>query len=96
MRKPKSSASSKLLPSSTPTSRPACAGRPLTKAELENVKVIRGYGVVDLKKYILKIKKNIGVFKEAIDKEITEMRRVKNMIKVLENDIKDADEKLHH
>lgn len=70
--------------------------RPLTKKELENLKVVRSYGIVDLKKYLLKIKKNIGVFKEAIAKERKEMKRISGMIKVLENDIKDANDKLHN
>lgn len=76
MRKKKSSGSSKSLPLSTPTS---------------SVAIIRGYGIADLKKYLLKIKKNIGVFKEAIAKEKKEMARIKAMIAVLEADIKTAD-----
>lgn len=85
MRKPKSSASSKSSPLSTPTS------RPLTPAELNNLKIIRSYGVKDLEKYIEKIKKNILVFKTAIAKEKAEMVRVKGMIQVLKNDIKTAE-----
>lgn len=85
MRKKKSSGSSKSLPLSTPTA------RPITKKELENLTTIRGYGIADLKKYLLKIKKNIGVFEEAIAKEKKEMARIKAMIAVLEADIKTAD-----
>lgn len=65
--------------------------RPLTKKELENIKVIRSYGVVDLEKYLLKIKQNILVFEDAIKKERKEMERVTDMMKVLKNDIKTAD-----
>ncbi len=70
--------------------------RPLTKAELENVKIIRGYGIVDLKKYLKKIDQNVQVFKQAITKEKIEKQRIINMIKVLKNDIKDANDKLHN
>lgn len=65
--------------------------KPLTKKELENLKVIRQYGVVDLKKYLEKIKKNTQVFEEAIEKEKKETERVRGMIKVLKNDIKTAE-----
>lgn len=65
--------------------------RPLTKKELENLKTVRGYGVRDLQKYILKIKKNIEVFESAIKKEKEEMKRVNGMMKVLKEDIKVAD-----
>lgn len=90
MKKEKSNGSGKSLPLSTPIS------RPLTKKELENLKEVRHYGIVDLKKYIQKIKKNIAVFNEAIAKERKEMKRISGMIKVLENDIKDANDKLHN
>ena len=50
----------------------------------------RSYGIVDLKKYQEKIKKNIMVFEEAILKEKTEYKRVQDMIDVLEKDIKTA------
>ncbi|PJC66316.1 hypothetical protein CO018_02510 [Candidatus Beckwithbacteria bacterium CG_4_9_14_0_2_um_filter_47_11] len=70
--------------------------KPLTKTELENLKIIRGYGVKDLEKYIVKIKQNIAVFNEAIAKEEKEMARIQGMIKVLKNDIKDANNKLHN
>ncbi len=50
----------------------------------------RSYGIVDLKKYLEKIKKNILVFEEAISKENKEMKRVSDMIAVLEKDIKTA------
>ena len=82
MKRKKSSASPKLSPLSTPTA------KPLTKKELDNLKEIRRYGVKDLKKYLKKIKKNVEVFQEAIAKEKKEMKRIRNMIKVLENDIK--------
>lgn len=85
MKKKKLNASGKSLPLSTPIS------RPLTKKELDNLKEVRHYGVVDLKKYIVKIKQNISVFNEAIVKEKKEMQRIQSMIKVLENDIKTAE-----
>lgn len=50
----------------------------------------RTYGIADLKKYQEKIKKNILVFKEAIEKEEKEYKRVQGMIDVLEKDIKTA------
>lgn len=65
--------------------------RPLTKKELENIKVVRSYGVADLEKYVVKIKQNIKVFEEAIKKEKAEMTRVTDMMKVLKNDIKSAE-----
>jgi len=85
VKKKKLNASGKSLPLSTPIS------RPLTKKELDNLKEVRHYGVVDLKKYIVKIKQNISVFNEAIVKEKKEMQRIQSMIKVLENDIKTAE-----
>lgn len=51
---------------------------------------VRGYGIIDLKKYQEKIKKNIKVFEEAIEKEKKEYKRVQDMIDVLEKDIKTA------
>ena len=62
--------------------------RPLTKKELENLKIIRSYGVKDLDRYLEKIKQNIQVFEDAIKKEKIEMERVIGMRKVLKNDIK--------
>ncbi|MBI5126880.1 hypothetical protein HZA76_00275 [Candidatus Roizmanbacteria bacterium] len=56
----------------------------------ETVIIQRSFGVKDLKKYLEKIKKNIEVFKEAIGKEKTEMKRVEGMIKVLKDDIRQA------
>lgn len=50
----------------------------------------RSYGIVDLKKYQEKIKKNMLVFEEAITKEKKEYKRVQSMIDVLEKDIKTA------
>jgi len=64
--------------------------RPLIKGELESLKIIRSYGVKDLKKYREKINKNILVFKEAIEKEKEEKKRIDAMIKVLLDDIKQA------
>lgn len=78
MKTKKSSASPKSSPSLTPK-------------ELDNLKTVRGYGVADLKKYLLKLKKNIAVFQEAIAKEKKEIARIKSMIAVLENDIQTAD-----
>ena len=54
------------------------------------IKLIRQYGIRDLKNYIEKLKKNIKVFEEAIEKEEKEIKRTRQMIKVLENDIKEA------
>ncbi|MEK7169099.1 MAG: hypothetical protein AAB778_03745 [Patescibacteria group bacterium] len=51
---------------------------------------VRGYGIIDLKKYQEKIKKNMKVFEEAIEKEKKEYKRVQDMIEVLEKDIKTA------
>lgn len=56
----------------------------------EAVITARTFGIVDLKKYQEKIKKNILVFKEAIEKEEKEYTRVQDMIEVLEKDIKTA------
>lgn len=50
----------------------------------------RSYGIVDLQKYQEKIKKNILVFKEAIQKEEKEYKRVGGMIQVLKKDIRTA------
>ncbi|KKP72462.1 MAG: hypothetical protein UR68_C0015G0023 [Candidatus Roizmanbacteria bacterium GW2011_GWA2_35_19] len=52
----------------------------------------RTYGIVDLKKYLVKIKQNIKVFEEAINKEKTEIKRVKGMINALKTDIVNAKE----
>ena len=84
MKNEKSSGSSKSLPSSTPTS------KPLTKEDLAKVKIERSYGVKDLIRYRKKLKQNILVFKQAIDKEKEEIKRVEGMIKVLKQDIKQA------
>ena len=81
MKNKKLNGSGKSLPLSTPIS---------------SLVEIRRYGINDLKKYLIKIKKNIGVFNEAIAKEKKEMQRVQGMIKVLKNDIKDANDKLHN
>ncbi len=50
----------------------------------------RKYGVKDLKNHILKIKENIKIFEGAIAKENDLMKRDKEMINVLLNDIKEA------
>lgn len=50
----------------------------------------RRYGVRDLKAHIQKIRKNIKIFEEAINKEKALMKRDSEMIAVLENDIKEA------
>jgi peptidoglycan hydrolase CwlO-like protein len=50
----------------------------------------RTQGIIDLTRYIEKIKKNILVFKEAIQKEKNEMKKTEGMIKVLKKDIKEA------
>jgi hypothetical protein len=50
----------------------------------------RKYGVKDLKNHILKIKDNIKIFREAIDKEKALMKRDREMIAVLKHDIKEA------
>lgn len=62
----------------------------ITKEQLAKTKIDRGFGVIDLEKYLEKIKKNIKVFEEAIGKEKTEMKRVRDMIKVLKDDIRNA------
>lgn len=69
-----------------------------TKKELENLKMVRQFGVNDLVKYKKKIHANITVFEEAIEKERTELKRVDSMIDSLENDIKEANrlKKLAH
>lgn len=69
-----------------------------TKRELENLKMVRQFGIDDLQKYKRKIKANIEVFEVAIEKERTEMKRVQTMIDVLEKDIKEANKlkKLAH
>jgi hypothetical protein len=51
---------------------------------------LRTYGIKDLKAHIEKIKKNIKIFEEAINKEKALMKRDEDMIKVLKNDIKEA------
>lgn len=58
---------------------------------LKSTKIIRQFGVNDLIKYKEKIKKNILVFKEAIEKERKEMERVDGMIASLNKDIKEID-----
>lgn len=63
----------------------------LTKQQLENLQLIRQFGINDLKKYKEKIDKNINVFKDAIKKENTEKRRITKMIQVLEKDIEVAE-----
>lgn len=60
----------------------------------KSTKIIRQYGIVDLKKYQAKIDKNIAVFKEAIAKERREKRRVQQMINSLEADIKAIDDQV--
>lgn len=50
----------------------------------------RRYGVRDLKAHIEKIKKNINIFEEAINKEKALMKRDQEMINVLKNDIQEA------
>ena len=84
MKNKKSSGSSKSLLSSTPVSKPR------TKEDLAKVKIDRSYGVKDLIRYRKKLKLNILVFKQAIDKEKEEIKRVEGMIKVLKQDIKQA------
>ena len=66
----------------------------IDKKRLKSTKVIREFGVNDLIKYKEKIKKNILVFEEAIEKEKTEMKRVDGMIASLKKDIKEIDEDL--
>ncbi|KKP46374.1 MAG: hypothetical protein UR39_C0011G0026 [Candidatus Woesebacteria bacterium GW2011_GWA1_33_30] len=66
----------------------------IDKKRLKSTKVIREFGVNDLIKYKEKIKKNILVFEEAIEKEKTEMKRVDGMIASLKKDIKEIDEVL--
>ncbi len=63
----------------------------IDKKRLKDTKIIREFGINDLVKYKEKIKKNILVFEEAIDKERTEMKRVDGMIASLDTDIKEID-----
>jgi hypothetical protein len=51
---------------------------------------VRKYGVKDLENHIEKIKKNIKIFEEAIEKEMALMKRDNDMIKVLKKDIEEA------
>ena len=85
-KKKRSKGSSKSLPSSTPI-----VSLIPSKAELEKIKIIRGYGVNDLKRYQGKIRQNIKVFEDAIKREKNELKRVDGMIKVLKNDIVQAE-----
>jgi peptidoglycan hydrolase CwlO-like protein len=68
---------------------------PLTPKEefdrLERTKILRGYGIKDLKRYLEKLKSNIKVFEDAIAKENAEIKKTKGMIKVLQKDIEEAD-----
>lgn len=50
----------------------------------------RKYGIRDLKAHIEKIKKNIHIFADAIAKEKALMKRDRQMIAVLKNDIQEA------
>lgn len=59
--------------------------------QLRKTKFLRQYGITDLKKYMVKIRKNIMVFKEAIKKENVELARVAGMIETLKKDIKEID-----
>ncbi len=63
----------------------------IDKKRLKDTKVLREFGINDLIKYKEKIKKNILVFEEAIEKERTEMKRVDGMITSLNTDIKEID-----
>lgn len=66
----------------------------ISKKDLENIKTVRQFGIGDLKKYKEKIRKNVLVFEEAIQKEMAEMKRVDGMIDSLEKDIYDANKLL--
>ena len=61
----------------------------IDKQRLKDTKIVRKFGINDLLKYKEKIKKNILVFEEAIEKEKTEMKRVDGMITSLNTDIKE-------
>lgn len=65
-----------------------------TKRQLEDLKVVRQFGVNDLVKYKEKIHKNIKVFEDAIEKENIELVRVQGMIDSLVADIDDANKLL--
>lgn len=65
-----------------------------TKRQLEDLKIVRQFGVNDLVKYKEKIHKNIKVFEDAIQKENMELKRVQGMIDSLEKDINDANKLL--
>jgi len=56
------------------------------KYTLSEARQVRQYGINDLKNYILKLKKNIKVFDEAIKKEKLEIRRTRGMIMALQVD----------
>jgi len=56
------------------------------KSRIRSTKIIRQYGVKDLERYKEKIKKNIKIFEEAIQKEKTEMKRVEDMITALKTE----------
>lgn len=87
MKNEKSSGSSKSLPSSTPIVKTIPSKEDLAKTKIE-----RGYGVKDLRRYKQKIRKNIKVFQDAIQRERNELKRVDGMIKVLKADIKTVNE----
>lgn len=52
-----------------------------------STRIIREYGIKDLKRYQEKLKKNIKVFEEAIEKEKKEWKRTQKMINNLEADV---------
>ena len=86
MKKQKLNISGKSLPLSTPIS------RPLTKKELDNLKEVRHYGVVDLKKYLVKLKDFIAkkVTQKVIDQDLNTLlpnRQFQNIRKTLKQEV---------
>lgn len=77
-----------------PTSkkRPALKVRTIPNPNYDPNKVIidRSFGVKDLLGYKKKINANIQIFKDAIKKEMTEKKRIQEMINSLKADIKEA------
>lgn len=54
-----------------------------------STKIIREYGIKDLKRYQKKIKGNIKIFEQAILKERKELKHVQAMIDNLKADLKE-------
>jgi len=59
----------------------------IDKKLAKSTRIIREFGIKDLKKYQKKIKNNIKIFEEAIKKENKEWKRVQKMIDNLKADL---------